>query len=376
MKILYKIIIIISIFSYAAVAVSELSAEKNTVKTKSEVNEDQKKKENRKKYLKSLKKSILYDSSTERRNSILKIKSLEKNEKDDFVPVLKKLAIEDLDYFVRESCVRTLGEMDRHDAENVFIQALNDSKSDVKRAAIKSLSKIESKQSAPVYEMIKKEDFTEYSNLLTSSIRLLGKMKYSEAAPFLKDKSMEPEIHKENRRAILLYFGLAEVGNMKDFLLDIAKDDAEEISFREYAVNSLGKINEKSVISDLHTIYEEIRSLNNKQERVKYSRMKLQIIAALIRLGDNSVEPEIMAAARDDDPNIRVKAVRQMGEMKLESARDLLEYKAEHDQSTNVKKEAKKALSRLDGSKTDDDEDEETLSDDEKNTSDEKDTSE
>ena len=169
---------------------------------------------------------------------------------------------------------------------------------------------------------------------------------------------MNPEIHKENRRAILLFFGTAEVAEMKDFLLSIAKDDGEEISFREYAINSLGKINDKSVITDFHNMYDEIRSLKNKQERTQYSRMKMQLIAALIRLGNETVIPEIIAAARDDDPNIRVKAIRQIGEMKLESARELLEFKSEHDMSEHVKKEAKIALARLNGNSSADPEDE------------------
>ncbi|MDH5654376.1 MAG: HEAT repeat domain-containing protein [Spirochaetia bacterium] len=319
--------------------------------------QDTKKAEKRKKYLNSLKDAIRYQNSTERRQAIGNIKSLEKKEQDEFIPLLKKFAVDDLDYFVRESSVRTLGELDRRDAEDVFIQALKDSKTDVKRAAVRALSRIETKDLKPVFEMVQKEDFSEYSNLMTASIRLLGKKKYKDAKDFFKQKADHPETNLETRKTIILFFGNAEVSAMKNYLLEMAKDESEDLTIREYAVNSLGKLNDKSVIPDLKSMYDKIRTLRNKQERSQFSRLKLQLITAMIRLGDETAIPEILSAAKDDDPNVRVKAIRQIGEMKLESARELLEYKAKYDMSKLVKKESKAALNLLDGKKSDEPDD-------------------
>lgn len=318
---------------------------------KSETESKEKDAAKRKSNLDALQKKILYANSTERRNGIAKIKDLNESEKGPFVELLKKLAIEDLDYFVRESSVRTLGEMDRKDAEDVLIKALDDKKSDVQRSAIHSLSEIESKKPLPVFEMIKKQDLSEYSTLNTAAIRLLGDMKYKEASSYFNEKMKDPKINPENKRAILLFYGSSGAVEMKDTLLDTARDEGEQLTMREYAVNSLGRLNDKSAIPELKNIYGSIRSLNSKQERLKFSRLKLQIITALIRLGDDSVVPEIIAAAKDDDSNIRLRAIRQIGEMKLVSAKSLLEFKAEHDESAQVKKAAKESLEIINGKK-------------------------
>jgi HEAT repeat protein len=77
----------------------------------------------------------------------------------------------------------------------------------------------------------------------------------------------------------------------------------------------------------------------------------MQIIASLILLKDEEVREILYAMARDDDEQVRLRAVHQIGQLKIEDARQLLTYKSKYDPSARVQKEAKKALSLLDGQK-------------------------
>jgi HEAT repeat protein len=245
-------------------------------------------------------------------------------------------------------------------AEDIFIKALEDEKEDVQRAAISGLSAIDSTRGEPLFELIKKEDLHLYSRLTAASVRLLGKMNDPRAVAYLKEKYEDPELHEENRGVMLLYFGAVRALEMREKLLEIAGDENASITLRTYAVNSLGKLGDPASIEPLKRLYDSIRVLKNKQERARYSRLKIQLISSLLRLGDSSAEGEILAAARDDDPNIRLAAIRQIGDLRIAAAEGLLEYKAKFDASTQVKKAAAKALERLHGNASGEDEEETT----------------
>jgi HEAT repeat protein len=78
----------------------------------------------------------------------------------------------------------------------------------------------------------------------------------------------------------------------------------------------------------------------------------MHLLTTLIKLGDESVHPLLTAAAMDDNEGMRLRAVMQIGDLKLASQRELILYKSERDPNARVRKEAKKALEKLDG-KTD-----------------------
>lgn len=321
-------------------------------RTDSRTTPEKKKGENREKKLNQLEQMILFDASTERRQGIKKVTTLKENERERFIPILLKLSRKDLDPFVREASLRALTDMKIKSGEETYINALNDEKEDVRRIALNALSAIDSKKGDPVFELIKKEEFKTHSRTIGSAIRLLGKMKYSPAVPFLKEKADDPQTQNEHRGSIILYFGNVGAKEMTDYLVTTASDDAEEMTIRSYAVNALGKLGDSSVIAKLKKIYDTIRVQKNKQERAKYSSLKLQLITALLRLGDDSVEDELIASAKDDDANVRYRAITQIGSIKLTAARELLEYKSKHDPSTRVKSAAKKALEKLEGKST------------------------
>ncbi len=306
--------------------------------------------EKREKALKKLKLDIRFAASEERRRSIKKVKKLKEGEREDFIPLLMELAEKDLDPLVRDSTIQALGDMNSRRAAPILEKSLEDDNPDVRRSAVRAIRKIDAKQSAPALEkMVRKEDFSENNLILSSALLTLGNFRYRTIAPFLVEKAKEGRTNYEMRRAILLYLGNARSTESYDYLLETATNENEDAALRAYAVNALGKIKNPEAAQPLHAILENLRTLKSKRERIRFNSLKLQLIVALIRLGDESVVPEILATARDDDPTVRLRAIRQLGNMKLEQARDLLEYKAEHDPSVRVRKAAQKSLRQIKG---------------------------
>ena len=266
--------------------------------------------------------------------------------------MLRKLLTGDSDPLLREAVAALLGKLKDKGAEDPLILSLKDESDDVRMAAVRALVKLESTRSENgLSELVRKQDFAKKSNLLEATVRALGKLKFKKPLPVLRARLKDEATHHEVKLVILLYLGDVKDDGSYDYLLKTARDDDARPQARAYAANSLGRLGNKKAISPLRGILKELRKEKNSRKKARYSQLKIQITAALIRLGDNSVYGELVSASRDDDPAVRARAVRQMGDMKLKKARELLCFKYRNDVSRKVRGAAKKAIYKIDGRK-------------------------
>ena len=305
----------------------------------------------RKKSLPILKEQIQFAAAAERKAGIRRVVELREGELDDFIPLLIEFAASDRDPGLREVSIQVLGRLKIKKAEKVMLAGLDDVEDRVKLASVSALQRIEAKGAAApkMAIMLEKEDFEKQNHLLTALIRALAKFEDKSKVEFLKKKAGEEETHIEVQQTIILYFGKAKATAAYDFLLKLAEDEEKNITSRSYAVNSLGRLKDKRAIKPVRKLLENIRTIKSKTERVKYNRLKLQIITALVRLGDEKVEQDLYWAAKDDDSNVRVNAINQIGELRLKKARPMLCYKFKYDNSKSVRRAARKAVNRIDG---------------------------
>ena len=323
------------------------SEEKKKEETESEKVEISEKRE---KELTFFEHTILYDSSTERARAINTISTLKKHEQKKFIDIMIRLAEQDTDPRIREACIRVLGRLKVKAAEEVFLKLLNDENRSVAQASVSSLEKIEAKNSAvKLFDLLKKQDFKKQNSLLIAILRTLGALKEKQEIEYLRGKLEDSSTHEENKQEIILYFGNVKAVEMKDKLIKIALDEDEVISMRAFAINALGRIGDKSTSASIYSVFKKIREIENSKERALYSSLTIQLITALIRLGDESVYSYIISAAKDDDANVRLRAVRQLGELGKKEARPILCYKYKKDPSSKVRREAKKAIMKIDG---------------------------
>lgn len=303
----------------------------------------------RQKNLKSLRQRILYSHANDRVAAIQKVVKLKETaEREAFVDLFIQLARDDLDWDIRRATLKALADMKVKRAEPVLLEALKDKRLDVRRAAVEGLGKIGGAAAfGPLAEFIRKQDFKQYDQLLTVAIRTLGRLKYKELAQFLKEKAKDDATNNEVRLSIIRYFGLSGNKDQFDYLLQLAQDEDSDLDSRAAAIDSLGTLGAAEAVKPLQEILAELRSIQSAKERTRLSTLKNRLLRTLIRLGDKSVYPDILAAARDNDPKIRLRAVRRIGTLGMRDASDLLEYKAEHDTNAGVRKAAKKALEQL-----------------------------
>ena len=324
----------------------------------------QKETEAKKKQIESLQNRIRYSNSSDRLAAIRRVKSLDEGEADTFFPLCREMIREDLDWQVRRGCIRMLADLKVTDAEPSLIAALEDKRLDVQRASVEGLRKIGSAAAGPGLEkLVKAQDFKSNNQLLTIALRTMGHLKIRSALPFLSEKADDEETHPEIRSQIVLYYGASEATDKIDSLLEMAADEDEDPDLRANAVNSIGKLNDKKALAPLKKVLTDMRNIVSSKERARFIRLRLQLLAALVRLGDDSIYPEIFAAAKDNVAGIRMRAIRQIGELKIADAENLLRFKSEHDSNARVRKAAEDALKLLRGEDVADEEDGEEAED-------------
>lgn len=311
---------------------------------------ERKQAERRRQLVAHIAREMRFAASKERRQAMTRILGLEPSEQSELLPTVLGLAESDADPLVREAALRLLGNLKQDRAVPALIKALDDPSAEILQAAIGSLSRLKAGAAGPrLLQLIEKRDLRERDETNSAIIRALGAIAHKPAAEFLRKGAQKSDTHVETKQSILLFLGDIRDEPSRDFLTKLAQDPEQPVLSRAYSVNSLGRIGNKSDATPLRQLIGKIRAMRNSAEQAKLSGLRFQLISALIRLGDRTVEDELLAAARDDDPLVRARAVKQLGELKLARARPLLCYKYRHDSSPGVRRAARKAILAVDG---------------------------
>ena len=97
-------------------------------------------------------------------------------------------------------------------------------------------------------------------------------------------------------------------------------------------------------VSELRTMLAKINESKSKTDIKKNSGLKLYVISALILLGDKDILKDLIVYAKDDDPAVRLRAIKQLGEVPDPNVIELVEYKAQRDPNRKVQELAKKII--------------------------------
>ncbi len=205
-----------------------------------------------------------------------------------------------------------------------------------------------------IIKEIREQDFSKPGNRIPDAVHLLTIYKDSSLQPFLMEKLQAADTYADYRSGILKYLGETRPWSeaTKAQVLKLYQDEAEPLTVRGSAAYALGKAEVTQAKPILKESLAKIEAMKSSDEKKRYTRFRMQIIASLILLKDNDVREILYAMARDDDELVRVRAIHQISQLKMPEARELLEYKSKFDPSAKVQKEAKKALAILDGAKT------------------------
>lgn len=292
---------------------------------------------------------LKFGTTKERAMALRELESFPPEHSGVLIDQLGKILDKDPDWMMRVYAIRTVSELKLTQYGESVLKLLKSDQADIQRESIYAVKKLKLEKAAPIlFEILKTQDFTKNSNLTVGLLDALGEFPpQSEASTFLLARLKENFNDPEIRAQIALCFGKSKDLKAESVLLEIYKDTKEPITLRSFSVSSLGKMKSVSSMSSIKEELEKIRNIKSKNEVKDFQPLKIHSITALVSMGDKEILEELYAYARDDDPVVRLRAIKHLTDTGDLSVLEILEYKALRDPSEKVKKAAKIAIEKL-----------------------------
>ncbi len=116
---------------------------------------------------------------------------------------------------------------------------------------------------------------------------------------------------------------------------------------QSYLINALGKMKLAEAKPILRQKLARIDGYFSDDRKKKYIGLYLQSLAALVRLGDDSVNEALVRSLKDDSPGIRLRSAKLISELRSPESVDILHYRLMHDENRKVRFAALQALMEM-----------------------------
>ena len=243
--------------------------------------------------------------------------------------------------------ITVLGTLKESAAVPLMTDKLDHRSEDVRTAAVYGLKELNGLSAKDkLASKLKEQNLSAVSNYTDALIQTLADFKAVELVPFLKESLEKYTTCASVKEAMVLFLGKVPSPDAKDVLLKIYKDEDESVLLRSYAVNSLAKLGTKDVTGDIKQVIAAIESYDAKK-RKQYYELHLYSVAALARLGDPDALPKLIDSLRNNNAQVRLKAIGLIKDFKEKRTIDILQYKMKYDQNAKVQAAAKSALKEM-----------------------------
>ncbi len=294
---------------------------------------------------------LKFGNSEQVRDTVNRLKRLKEDEQKKVMPDLKKL-LKQKDPLVKAAVARFVGQTKLNDLDESILPLLESDLPDIVGPTLAAIERKKIKKAAPLLiKKVKAADYTKASRFTAEYINTLGEFKEQKVADFIFTKVKDDTVLGRYKGPMLIYFGKAGVKKpaITKYLVDMVKNKDADMKLRPYAVNAIGHLKLSSASTDLKKTLEEIDKITDIDEKKRNAKLRLQLITALVRLKSPGVIEVLMNMAKDDDSTVRISAIRQLGRLKSNEAKELLEFKSKYDPNPKVQKAAKKALKQIGG---------------------------
>lgn len=200
-------------------------------------------------------------------------------------------------------------------------------------ASLRYISEFPNDKSEEIILPLAKHD---NKTLASAALTALGKCGSEKSADALLDFLEDDDFHEDLKPTIIRALG--DIGSEKsiDILIDILEDVYEEKSWRWTSCEALGKIGHPDSLPVIRQTLQD-----------KDTYLRAYAVKALAGFEDAEVEDELIQSLKDSFWRVRVSAAEALGERKSKNAVNILIYKAKKDPEPNVKIAAVKALGQI-----------------------------
>ena len=222
--------------------------------------------------------------------------------------------------------------------ETLWMKALaNETKTEMLRKIAYGIGELKIAKAGPqLFTMLTNRITNPKENSLSAAILYsLGQIKYKPASGYVLTVITNIQIDSQVRGAAAN--AIADIGTKEEVnsLTNLLNNAGEDKEIRMYCAYALGKSTFPEMVPVLMPYVE------NEKEDIN---IRLYAIAGLGFIKDAAVTTKLMDWTKLDNTRVRIEAIRSLGKLKDDKAKELLIFKARSDPDFGVQKEAKIAL--------------------------------
>ncbi len=250
----------------------------------------------------------------------------------DLLSILK----ESINSKVQRSILEYFSYTEYGEAEDIAISLLSDEEmedTELIISLIHYLSAIDSgKSCGTLVDLIENEE----QSIAQAAINALGKTGNSEIGAQLLVKLEDGDFPERLKTDIILALGELSYGEATEVLISIANNRDEERIRRMYACTALGKIGNSKAVPVLRSLFSEEDSL-----------IKMYAASALSSFNMNEVQDLLIQGLKDSNVKVRIASAKALAHRDAKKAVEILIYKAKNDPEKQLRVQAIKTLGEI-----------------------------
>lgn len=174
------------------------------------------------------------------------------------------------------------------------------------------------------------------SEISSAAIRGVGRTGGSAHAEALLAHFDDTNFESNLKPEIILAFGALESAAVVESLIEILNDPEQEMTWRRYACDALGKIADSRGLPAIE------RALGSED-----AMLRAYAISSVRYFADQEIIPLLEQGLRDSFWRVRVSAAQALGTLQASASIPILDFKARRDPEANVREEAIRALAEI-----------------------------
>lgn len=295
---------------------------------------------------------IRFGHSQQVRDSLRRVSELKEGEQKSLIKDIRS-RLEGADPLLQVAVAQMVSKVKWSDLDADIVSFMKSDVNEVIFSTCAVIKKKEIKAAIPhLQKYLSEADYQKEDNhKISEFLQLAGHFQVSSLSDHLFEKLKDDTVDLSYRYFIASYFGKlpSASAEVKEYMISLLSDEKANVRLRAHAASALGEMKHRAAADVIKKELDKINAQTDIDKKKLYAPLRVALIGALIRMGDSDVAKVLINMARDDDPVVRLSAIRQLGRLKDRKFIDILKYKAKYDPSLKVQAAAKKALEEIQG---------------------------
>ena len=237
---------------------------------------------------------------------------------------------------IRRAAVGLFEELDFQAPLEDVIDIVSEYEDEDEELVIRSIAYVSKERSDEIADVLLPLIDSANDSIARAAIRGIGRAGSKAHAEELLERFESSRYDAVRKPDIILAFGELGSEEVVDTLIDILEDEDEEMTWRRYACDALGKIGDPRALPSIE------RALVNSD-----AMLRAYAVSSIRYFESDDIVPSLIQGLKDSFWRVRISAAQGLAAIQAEEAVPILAFKARRDPELKVRDEALRALSGI-----------------------------